>query len=300
MVYLILLSATLGAGLLRWGEDRVVHGSIVFSRDSSIFQAVGIPSPPGFIPVIPKYTPCRGGLWRRPGGSYCRVLRSYGPRGVSEALERSGFRERFDALYNSAIPYVAEDDVLLVIEPREALEALAASGRFHEYVGIIERIGRASSISVKELGVTGSVAAGIPVPGTSDIDLVVYGAENAVKMLNYYLGSQPTSGASITRTSHGGLESTPIDLAWRRMTVESVHVSWVGVGLGREGCKPLRSYWSMDPPNTYPVKLDLRIDPFQETALIYPPCARSREGPYLVSFEYNVGLLLYMGGRVVV
>lgn len=281
--------------------NSVVHGSIVYARDSSILQVVGIPSPPNLLPVIPKYVPCRKGPWERPSGRYCRVVSFYGPQGVRDAIARYGVVEREDPLYGSAMPYIGKSEVLHIIEPREAMEKLLGSARLYPYVSLVEKISRESSISIENLGVTGSIAAGIDVPGFSDLDLVVYGGYNAAKMLEYFL-AKATQAEPLIKNDHGGLKSSPIDIRWRRQLFEEgLHVSWVGIGLDHEKCAPLRSYWTIETPEKGRVtKRVLEVEPRQETALTYPPCVKAINKIYIVSFEFNVGILLYRGGRILV
>ena len=283
-------------------DETATHGSIIYAKDSSILQVVGIPSPPNLIPVIPKYVPCRKGPWKRPSGPYCRVIDFYGPLGVKSAITRIGMSERLDPLYSSAIPYIYRSEILYVIEPREAMNNLAVSARFHYYTSLIEKISRESSVSIENLGITGSVAAGIAVHGLSDLDIIVYGNYNAVKMFEYFKSRLSRIGPLIAKRNHGGVKSSPIDIGWRRQQFNnSMFVSWIGVGFSHEKCAPLKSYWSIESPDTRRiVKTTLYIKPWQETALTYPPCVHSNSGVHIISFEYNIGTLLYQGGKILI
>jgi hypothetical protein len=62
-----------------------------------------------------------------------------------------------------------------------------------------------------------------------------------------------------------------------------------------ELCKPLKSYFNVDSP-VKPVEVTMYVERGQPSALAYPPCVVSSDGIYIVSFEYNVGALLYEGG----
>ena len=130
-------------------DEAATHGSIIYAKDSSILQVVGVPSPPNLIPAIPKYVPCRKGPWKRPSGRYCRVIDFYGPLGVKNAIARAGMDERLDPFYSSAMPYIHRNEILRIIEPREAMENLVASARFHYYISLIEKISRESSVSTE-------------------------------------------------------------------------------------------------------------------------------------------------------
>lgn len=281
------------------------HGAIIYVKWGAILQAIGIPTPNGFIAAIPKYVPCSDerAPWRRPSGRYCRVIREYGPLGVKDAWARyrsvwqSGYGEDqqlYDGVYAASMPYIGFDNIIYVIEPRSALRAAISSG-----TGLVAEaasvILRGSGVSLVEAGLTGSYAAGIASPSISDIDFVIYGSEAALKMYEFYTSmAKPVEGP---RSSFGGVRVyPPQETWWRRAFLGFMSSSWVGVpAQPASHCPPIRKYPNIDPPSRRLVKVKLKIEGGDPSALLYPPCVESRDY-YIVSFEYNVASMLFQGG----
>lgn len=278
------------------------HGAIIYTRGGEILQAIGIPAPEGFIVAIPKYAPCSrlDTPWSRASGRYCRIIREYGPRGVREAWEKFSAEqgqarlEAYDGVYAASMPYVRLCDAIEIINPRRALAEALASGQ-EAVVQATVLILSGAGVSVEDAGLTGSYAAGIASPKISDVDLIVYGPQSALRMHDYFKSLKPAEGR---RSSFGGVRvQPPLETLWRRARVsEDLVASWVGVPERVAGhCPPLRGYPNIDPPSGRIVKLRVKVEPGQEAALLYPPCVEAG-GVYLVSFEYNLGEILYEGG----
>lgn len=281
------------------------HGAIIYVKGGAILQAIGIPTPDGFIAAIPKYVPCSDERtpWRRPSGRYCRVIREYGPLGVKDAWAR--YRSTwhssrgedyllYDGVYDAPMPYISLDDVIEVIEPRSALRTAISSG-ISFVAEVADIVFRGSGVNLMDAGLTGSYAAGIASPSISDVDFVVYGIEAALKMYEFYTSTaKPVEGP---RSSFGGVKVyPPQETGWRRAFLGSIPSSWVGVPLRpADHCPPIRKYPNIDPPSGRFVKVKLKIDGGDPSALLYPPCVESRNY-YIVSFEYNVANMLFQGG----
>ena len=265
------------------------HGSIVYDRSGWISFVVGLPAPPGHIIAIPKYRPCSDGLWRRPSGRYCRVLREYGPRGISEVMVYA--RLVYDPLYNTLMPYTRDDNIVITESPWESLHKVAKKGSWPPLLHVLDRLVEAG-FSVGDFGVTGSTAAGIQVPGLSDVDLVYRGIPSELydawpeivdRVYDYVVSD--LSGVTV---------EPGVFLGWRRGFLGGVHVSWVGAA---RACRYMSSYWSIDTPGSR-FRGVVRVEPGQETALVYPPCVETIEGLVIVSYEYNLGEILYNGGKI--
>lgn len=272
------------------------HGSMVITREGLIGQAVGVPKPEGLIPVIPKYVPCRGeSPWVKSGLSLCRVLQDYGPRGIGETLKALGFAETLDGLYNSPMPYVREIDTVSVVAPREALERVLRgplSPLSYEVLKVLSTL-RSFKVKLENLGLTGSIALSFENPKISDVDLVAYGFETAELLYGAFLSLRVKP---LISSKLGGLKVSPeLDVSWRRADIGGVHVTWVGVPLEGELCKPLKEYFKVRGP-VMEARVTVSIEGGQESSLLYPPCASSLEGVHVVSFEYNVAAVLYEGG----
>lgn len=264
-----------------------VHGSQLVLVDATIVQVLGLPSPPGLIPVIPKYRPCAGpSPWSGRSGVYCRVTRKYGPLGVEEGIEASGLRVTWDPMYRAYMPYVRDYDVSICLEPQAALEKAVARGE-PSVTLVVDEL-RSMGISIRCLGLTGSRALGIAHSG-SDVDLVVY--ECRERMYEVFKEMSSNWG----EPELGGLVIKPsIDASWRRARIKGVNVTWVP---SQNLCPPLSSYWSIQPPNSKR-RLLLHVEPGQPWSLGYPPCALSREGLWIVSYEYNLADILFRGGTM--
>ncbi|MEM1846959.1 MAG: hypothetical protein QXK14_02500 [Acidilobaceae archaeon] len=275
------------------------HGSIVYTVEGLVAQALGIPHPPELIPVIPKYVFCDKSLWSRLGTSFCRVVIEYGPQGLENALTRSKVVERFDGVYGAFQPYLESWKILFVVEPREALQnRIARPIAFLDEILIeVLKALREFGVSLSELGLTGSLAAELENQKVSDIDLVVYGASSSLKVFEAFISTSPIVSL---RNSFGGLlVNPPVNVGWRRTLVRGREVSWIGVPLEGELCEPLSSYERVLRPTRF-VEKEVTIEPGQETSLLYPPCVKTAPGEVLISFEYNLAVSFYEGGKFVV
>ncbi|MEM2837317.1 MAG: hypothetical protein QW697_01890 [Acidilobaceae archaeon] len=273
------------------------HGSIVLSRDGLIAQVIGIPRPPGMVPVIPKYRLCEGSLWSRSGVHLCRVIEMYGPRGLSDSIARYGFREAIDGIYSSPIPYIRLSDIVELIRPREAFERVTRrpANTLHYKLIEIAYMLIENGLNHEELGLTGSIAFGSDNPAVSDIDLIVYGSRASRVMYRVFAELTPEKEKNILSDFGGLTINPPLDITWRRRTIMRVQVAWTGIPLVGDLCKPLREYYNIPSP-WKPIRLSVEVEARQETSLLYPPCAKTRDGLYIVSFEYNIAPILYNGG----
>ncbi|WP_048812709.1 hypothetical protein [Acidilobus saccharovorans] len=279
---------------------RYGHGSAIITRGLLFGVEIGLQSPPGFIPIIPKYVPCDHGKWGRPGAKLCRVIESYGPGGVAKAFEGAGLKLLYDPAYSSYMPYIPMSGVLVYISPKEALRRALSGGSplVVELARAAHALSRAVG-SADSLGLTGSFAMEIE-QSFSDIDFVVYGAYEAAAAFEFFTKSLREGEC---KEDFGGVRLRGFAcLEWRRGLLDGVNVpiSWVGVPEGpASACRPLSEYNHIEPPARSYANV-LTIQPYQESALLYPPCVSTEEGVTIVSFEYNLGGYLYMGGEVFV
>jgi len=262
-----------------------VNAAQLIGVDSTIYQVVGVPTPQGYIAVMPKYAPCRGrSLWSSASGPLCRIVKAYGPLGVDAGLAAWGRGLRWDPIYRAPMPYISEEEAVVCVEPRRALEQAVAVGE-HAVVRVLEAL-EGEGVRMSWLGLTGSRALGIA-HQHSDVDIVVY--ENHVLVHDIFrrLAGAP-AGARL-----GGVRVEPnVDASWRKAILAGHPATWTPAN---NLCPPLRRYYAIDPPLA-PATRNADVPPAQETALGYPPCARTRDGIWIVSFEYNLAGLLYEGG----
>lgn len=272
------------------------HGSLVVTREGLLGLVIGIPRPQDLLPIIPKYVPCRESPWSRRGLAFCRVLEAYGPLGVESVISRLGFKEYLDGVYNSLIPYVRSSDVIEVIKPRDALSRILSSPGNELHYKLLELLDmlRMRGVALDNVGLTGSLAIGIENPTLSDLDLVVYGYTATETM--YKLFVEEIGARNQEVGNFGGLTVEPkVNLGWRRANFKGTIVGWVGVPGLAELCKPLNRYFTLEAP-LKPVEMAVEVKRGQPSALTYPPCVKTDNNIYIVSFEYNVGALLYEGG----
>jgi len=213
-------------------------------------------------------------------------VKAYGPLGVKAGLEAWGRSLRWDPIYRAPMPYIQFEEVVFCVEPRKALEHALATGE-PAVTRVLEAL-EAEGVRVSWLGLTGSRALGIS-HSRSDVDLVVYEGHSTVYEAFKRLAGTP-SGARL-----GGITVEPaLDASWRKTIIGGHPSTWTPAG---GTCPVLRNYYSIDPPDA-PAVVEAYVPRGQETALGYPPCARTADGTWVVSFEYNVAGLLYEGGPV--
>ncbi len=283
------------------------YGSMVFTRDLVVVQVLGLPSPEGYRIVMPKYLYSSGGsLWSLHGIiPLKRIIRGYGPLGLEQAIKKSKIKLKYDYFYNTRVPIIGLEDVFLAVEPRLALRNLVYSPRSPaevEAARLICDFARIIGVPLEVLGVTGSFSMGYYHSG-SDIDIVVYSPMHIEKIYDYFKSNRRIYRESsiLERDFLGGVKVEPrITLSWRRgfyrLNGREIGITWIGAPYKPAlHCKPVRSRKIEYSPSGKRVSRRLFIPSGQIGALLYPPCVETSEGT-LVSFEYNVGDLLFRGG----
>lgn len=260
---------------------------------------LGLPTPPSTVLVIPKYEPCSRGPWKLAGLKYCRVIKRYDAVELRRAAGRVGLRLFLDPQYSASMPLIERQDVLLICDPGDSLGAIIRAPSSNLEALVVDVIRRLEDIgvSVESLGVTGTLAMGMELEGISDIDLVVYGAKTAKTLVE---GFRLIGGREVLGGTEWVKLKPPASLGWRRRILAGVQVSWIGApeNVG-EHCKPLRGWRLLSPPTRVETRT-LTVPSEQEGALLYPPCVETAEGLYVVSYEYNAALHLYMGGKMMI
>ncbi|MEB3780657.1 MAG: hypothetical protein GSR85_10610 [Desulfurococcales archaeon] len=274
-----------------------LHGALGITREGVIYQHIGLPHPPGLLPGIPKYITCSNGLWGRGSVRFCRYLREYGPHGLESAIKSTGIKTTYDPQYNAEMPYVEVTRLLKLVDPVKALGDILVKPENILHCKLIDLYGAMSRHVDKsngEMGVTGSIAAGIENVDISDIDLIVY-TLNPIEVLNGF--TNETKPRNLAKRWLGGVRVHPeVWIGWRRRTFNGASVSiTLAPPAPSAHCKPLKNYWSINPINDTVVKV-INIEPGIQESLLYPPCTRYEGGGYIVSYEYNLAWLLYKGG----
>jgi len=155
------------------------------------FCVVGYLHPPDKYTAYLKYVPSKGGLWGRGSARYRRVLKRYHALQVREAMwlleEKYPHYVHYCPVRNIRISMVPVTRIKRAFRPRERLREIAKAEERdpleEEVLELAILIRDAAGIGLDKLGVTGSVLIGIHRPEFSDIDLVVYSREAALKVI---------------------------------------------------------------------------------------------------------------------
>ncbi|MEB3844978.1 MAG: hypothetical protein LRS48_04780, partial [Desulfurococcales archaeon] len=214
------------------------YGALMLTRDLVVVESLGLPFIDDYCIVMPKYVyHSSGGPWvhRHSNLRFRRIISGYGPKGLSRAVELSRIRKINDNLYNYNIPIINYNDIILYIDPREALLDIVNSPEtpYEVYAALaIEAIVRVANIRSGEIGLTGSYA-GRYYHENSDIDLVAYGYE-VKKLYNiFHKIDNNIIPYTVGKEFLGGITVTPpIDLSWRRGQVRigsrTIGITWIG------------------------------------------------------------------------
>ena len=157
--------------------------------DGLFFCLVGYVHPPQRYTAYLKYTPASAGRWARGGVAYHRELPYYHVRHVRRTLEwletahpeylwtdpATGLRFSHVPAESVARYYVPERRLAeIVASPTDALEREARD--------LAMLLGRAAGLPPDAFGISGSILLGLHNPAFSDIDLLVYGADNTRRL----------------------------------------------------------------------------------------------------------------------
>jgi predicted nucleotidyltransferase len=174
----------------------------VETREGLLFCVVGYLHPPDKYTAYLKYSPAQEGRWQRGGRAYHRELAYYHAHQVGHTLDTlqanyPGY-VHYCPVRNMLFSMVPQDRVLTYYRPEERLAQLvmSPSDPLEEQVArLVESIRQTASIPLTQLGVTGSILLSIHDPGFSDIDLTIYGRQNAI-LLKTALAEQSIPGIS--------------------------------------------------------------------------------------------------------
>ncbi|MFN3475974.1 MAG: nucleotidyltransferase domain-containing protein [Candidatus Methylomirabilales bacterium] len=170
---------------MRQPKDR----DFVETKEGFFLCLVGYLHPPDRYMAYLKYTPADVGKWARGDVFYRRELPYYHVRNVLKTLE---FLEQhhpqyvwFDPTRNLTFSFVPKEAVVTYYIPEERLAEIVADPRDpleREVKALVELFTKEAGVPQEAFGITGSVLLKLHNPAFSDIDLLVYGKENAQKM----------------------------------------------------------------------------------------------------------------------
>ena len=155
-----------------------------------LFCVVGSTHPPDRVMAYLKYVPSSsGGPWRSGGLRYSRTMSDYtmaSLRSTLAILRDYPFYISFFEAFGTEMSSVPLERIEEHYKPEERLEELSSSEELdvleEKALSLANLISDMSGVPLERMGVTGSILLDIHVPGISDIDLVVYGLEESLKI----------------------------------------------------------------------------------------------------------------------
>ncbi len=162
------------------------------------FCVVGYLHPPGKYTAYLKYVPSASGrIWRRGSVKYERIIKRYHVVQVGESFklleERYPHYLHYCPIRGIRMSMVPREYVKRHYAPEDRLREILASGGGdpleRDVASLASWIAREAGVDPRDMGVTGSTLLGIHNPALSDIDLVVYGAENMRRVEEFVRGA---------------------------------------------------------------------------------------------------------------
>jgi len=164
-------------------QVRTREGDLIETFDGNIFDVKGLIHPPGKVIAFIRFTPDLKGDRKRGGVTYRKVYP------LHERFEL--LRERFpqylvyDRVFNEWLCEVPIEKIKCHYKPAECLQKLRQKRQLTQLekaaLHFAELLKKNAHVSWSKLGVSGSMLVGLHTP-KSDIDLIVYGAQNCYKV----------------------------------------------------------------------------------------------------------------------
>lgn len=191
------------------------------SKEGLIFCVVGYLHPRDRVIAYLKYLPSVEGKWSSGSKHYSRAMRYYSASEVVRNVDwlekhypHYVFRSKVFGFKISAVPkqyilkhYIPQRRLEEIIKkgPRDALE--------QKVVDLVGLLFERSGVPRSFFGVTGSILLKIHNPEFSDIDLVVYGREQSLKVKDAVLSLYEDSSSGLTRLKGAALEKWCLEKA---------------------------------------------------------------------------------------
>jgi len=158
------------------------------TREGFFFCVVGPLHPSDRVVSYLKYVPSELGVWGRGGKRFKRAMRAYT---IPSLLETFDLLKRdhphylfYSPFYNITMTAVPHECVAKHFKPEEKLAQLLQATRLDslqkKLLRLASFLAERSGVSLRFLGVTGSLLLNIHRPEFSDIDLTVYGLKNSL------------------------------------------------------------------------------------------------------------------------
>ena len=171
------------------GRRKPKDRDFIETREGMFFCVTGYLHPPDKYTAYLKYSPAPVGKWKSKGTSYRRELEYYHVNKVADGIAHleQDYPQyvhycpvrgiKFSMIPRAYIKkyYLPEERLREILEaPRDSLE--------EEVCAFVDEVTACTGLQKEDFGITGSILIGIHSPEFSDIDLLVYGLENAMKV----------------------------------------------------------------------------------------------------------------------
>jgi len=209
----------------------------LITPEGFIFAVIGNLHPADRVIGYLKYVPDEFGKWGRDRQRFRRALQHYNVPSVLDSmrfLASKAPQYLFESsVDNVTLPAVPTDAIVEHLRPEERLLRLQTTEHHDELedkaLRLVRLISEEANVPAKFMGVTGSILARIHDPAFSDIDLVVYGLDNTLRVRNFLCEPSGAvgrlSGASLEKWITERVNSTPltrqnaIDLLGRKWNI---------------------------------------------------------------------------------
>lgn len=162
----------------------------LITPEGFIFAVIGNLHPPDRVIAYLKYVPDEQGKWEGRGSRYRRALEHYSVPCVMDSMRFLGQKAPqylFESnVHGISLPAVPVDRIMEHLRPEERLRQLRSAEQCdaleNRALTLADLASRNARVPEGSLGLTGSILAQIHDPTFSDIDLVVYGLSNAIRV----------------------------------------------------------------------------------------------------------------------
>ena len=298
--------------------SNVLDHYYLYLKNGCYAVVVGNAHSSGYIIGYQKY--CRTnndvGPWRNGMGRYRRIVPVYDP----VVVHRSTPWKIYVHSYGCLAPIIPRSQVINIYNPVKRIKDIISSPKDILEETIIDMIHAVKMYAGNvNIGVTGSILVGIHVPGISDVDLVVYGLRDSIRVIEAFSEVINTRGhirvfnkdelSSWSRRLEDRLGISKDIISryfyrpWRRGKVYDIDYSIIyNNGIYRQ--LDLMEPWR----NMGVIKAKICIEPYQVSALNYPSEAYVHrcEAPsnieirMITSYEALYIPFLYEGGCAIV
>jgi uncharacterized protein len=186
----------------------------LLTPEGFIFTVIGNLHPADRVIAYLKYVPDEGGRWGRGRSRYRRALEHYNVPSVMESMRflrekapQYVFESTVDGI---SLPSVPKNEIVKHFCPEVRLLELQGAQNRDELeskaLRLTELISEKAGVPMGSLGLTGSILAGIHDPAFSDIDLVVYGFDNVLRVRTFLRKLKDSASGEIRKLTGASKE----------------------------------------------------------------------------------------------